>query len=540
MATKPTEKHSAVAHDVEIIPGTEIMADVGGVHYAHAGGSQSGSVLIPQPSNNPSDPLNWSLTWKLTTALSQLLYVWVLVCSALSLAPMFPFLGMEFHLGQQQLSLLTGLNVITLGFANIFIVPLSNIFGRRPISIFFGFLVILTNIWQALATTHKSFLAARACNGIVAATSETIMVQVIADMFYLHERGAWMGLYFTFYFSGAFLGPIMSGNIAARHGWRSFFWLSVALAAFVTILLIFAFPETRWRRSNGNHPSSSKVTKDMKDNPHIQDAPIDSEANSEHHDGQLVGKGQPSKAQWSPIQRPDGKWLQFIVRDLTTPFLVFFNPIIFWAALMLAGPADLLLLFNLTESGLFGSPAYNFSPGQVGYTNFAFFVGGLIGLATAGPLSDWTARLLTKRNGGIREAEFRLPSMIPYVIFFIISHVVGAVGYTQLWRWSAIVVCGFGFSGLAVTSIPTIAIAYAVDCYKPISGEIMIVATVLKNVLGFCLSYWVFQVLAEKGWIAVVDVPGRLDDTLVLLGQESEEVDEEFGAPSHGGYALIM
>lgn len=148
--------------------------------------------LVPHPTNNPNDPLNWSRLWKYLTAFSQLFYVWVLVCSALSMAPMFPLLGAEFHLGQQALSLLTGLNVITLGFANIFIVPLSNIFGRRPISIFFGFLVILTNIWQALATTHKSLLAARACNGIVAATSETIMVQAIADMFFLHERGFWV------------------------------------------------------------------------------------------------------------------------------------------------------------------------------------------------------------------------------------------------------------------------------------------------------------------------------------------------------------
>lgn len=126
------------------------------------------------------------------TAVSQLLYVWVLVCSALSIAPMFPLLGAQFHLGQQALSLLTGVNVLTLGFANILIVPLSNIFGRRPISIIAGFFVILTNIWQALATSHQSLLAARACNGIVAATSETIMVQVIADMFFLHERGFWV------------------------------------------------------------------------------------------------------------------------------------------------------------------------------------------------------------------------------------------------------------------------------------------------------------------------------------------------------------
>jgi MFS family permease len=90
---------------------------------------------------------------------------------------------------------------------------------------------------------------------------------------------------------------------------------------------------------------------------------------------------------------------------------------------MLAGPADLLLLFNLTESPLLSSPAYRFNPGQVGYTNFAFFVGGIIGVATAGPFSDWLARRSTKKNNGIREAEMRLPALIPFVCFFIISHV---------------------------------------------------------------------------------------------------------------------
>ena len=442
--------------------------------------------------------------WKLTVAISQLIYVWVLVCSALSLAPMFPFLAQEFHLDQQQLSLLTGLNVITLGFANIFIVPLSNIFGRRPTSIFFGVLVVLTNVWQALATSHQSLLAARACNGVVAATSETIMVQVIADMFFLHERGFWVGTYFTLYFSGAFLGPIMAGNIAAHHGWRSFFWLSVALTAFSTLLLVFTFPETKYHRA----PDTTTTTPTAQDEKisaadRQASASEDSEANSVLPAADHVGRGKPSKRQFMPVQKLERNWLSFIVRDLTTPLIVFFNPIIFWSALMLAGPADLLLLFNLTESGLLGSPAYGWSPSAVGYSNFAFFVGGLVGVATAGPLSDYLARRATIKNNGIREAEMRLPALIPYVCFFIISHVVGAVGYQRLWPWEVILICGFGFSGLAVTSIPTISIAYAVDCYKPISGEIMIVGTVLKNVLGFCLSYWVFDVHAMSGWVSV-------------------------------------
>jgi MFS family permease len=118
---------------------------------------------------------------------SQWLFTWIAVTGALSIAPMFPLLGQEFHLNNNQLSMLTGITVITLGFANFIIVPLSNIFGRRAISLVFSVLIMLTCIWQALAT--------RAVNGLVCATSESIPVQMIADVFFLHERGLWTGVY---------------------------------------------------------------------------------------------------------------------------------------------------------------------------------------------------------------------------------------------------------------------------------------------------------------------------------------------------------
>ena len=114
---------------------------------------------------------------------------------ALSIAPMFPLLGEEFSLNQQQLGMLTGIAVITLGYANFLIVPCSNIFGRRPTSILFSILTLLTCIWVALATSHKSLLAARACNGLATATNESLMMQVVADIFFLHERGFWTGVY---------------------------------------------------------------------------------------------------------------------------------------------------------------------------------------------------------------------------------------------------------------------------------------------------------------------------------------------------------
>jgi hypothetical protein len=42
----------------KIYPGTEIMKDVGSHHFVKAG--RSSDVLVPQPSDDPHDPLNWS------------------------------------------------------------------------------------------------------------------------------------------------------------------------------------------------------------------------------------------------------------------------------------------------------------------------------------------------------------------------------------------------------------------------------------------------------------------------------------------------
>lgn len=130
---------------------------------------------------------------------------------------MFPLLGKEWHLDETQLSLLTGACVLALGYANFIIVPFSNIFGRRMTSLILALLVLLTEVWEALATSYNSFLAARVLNGLTTATAESLMVQVISDIFFLHERGLWMGIYFTSYFFGLFLGPIMAGNIAERY-----------------------------------------------------------------------------------------------------------------------------------------------------------------------------------------------------------------------------------------------------------------------------------------------------------------------------------
>jgi hypothetical protein len=302
----------------------------------------------------------------------------------------------------------------------------------------------------------------------------------------------------------------MAGNIGAHHGWQSFFWLETALSGFAIILIAVTFPETKYHRNNAAkqsifvvhraHRSERELEEQLQKQP-SQSASQDSDRTS--LETPILLKGRPSRAQFMPFRKPDARWKMFVVRDTRTPIKVFFNPIILWAGLMLAGPADLVLFFNMTESPVLAAPPYNFKPDKVGYTNFAFVVGALIGLATAGPYSDWVAARATRNNGGVREAEMRLPALWVYMIITMLSLILGGLAYQYQWAWGHIVVWGFGFAGLSVTTVPTICIAYAIDCYKPISGEIMVVATVCKNFIAFSYSYWVFDLAhtSESGWI---------------------------------------
>jgi len=245
---------------------------------------------------------------------------------------MFPLLGKEFHLNNSQLAMLPGITVITLDFANFIIVPLSNISGRRATSLVFSVLITLTCVRQALATSHKSLLAARAVNGSVCATSESIPVQMIADVFFLHERGLWMGVYLwvisiatdpnkddeyihhsTGYFMGAFLGPVIASFISSHHGWQSFFWLETALSGVSILLIALTFPETKFYRGDAAVRNTSTIlngsesvsieNQSQTEQSTTHTAAPDSEMSS--METAIATKGRPSRAQSKPFQKLD-------------------------------------------------------------------------------------------------------------------------------------------------------------------------------------------------------------------------------------------
>ncbi|KAF1977438.1 MFS general substrate transporter [Bimuria novae-zelandiae CBS 107.79] len=533
----------------EIIPGTEVMTDVGAHHFVKGAHR---TVLVPQPSDDPHDPLNWSTPWKLVCITAAIMATFTQGLGPLALAPAFPALMQEFECSLADAVQFTGVCILVLGFSNFIWVPISTSFGRRPVYLASQLINFGTSIWRAKAQSYGSFMGACVVNGIGAGPSETIMPAIIADIFFLHDRGKWNTLYWVVCMGSLMVGPIINGAMVETVGWRNFWWLNTGLFGLSFVMVVFMFPETKFHRANATEgvvpekpsPSASasasstekggitaydeRVDGSPDDDEKIAHVPTASSPLPAAAEEGLsreetaardpyLGKGTPSKSQWAIFQS-NAHPLKTILLDLWIPWKLFAFPIVEFASFATSWSCSSFLTLNLTQSQAFAAPPYNFKPLIIGFMNFAILVGALIGLATAGPLSDWVSARSTKRNNGIREPEMRLPAMIPYIIIMYLGNIIVSVGYDNHWPWEAIVIIGFTCAGIQVAAIPGIVSTYAVDSYKPVAGNLFVSITVNKNVWGYGFSKFITPWAEKAGFVPPIMTNGSLILLWCLFG----------------------
>jgi hypothetical protein len=93
------------------------MADIGSNHFVKSTG-KSHRVLVPQPSEDPNDPLNWSTAWKISAIVAASFVTFTQGFGPLSLAPMFGDYIEAFHCSLADAVQFTGVAILVLGFSN--------------------------------------------------------------------------------------------------------------------------------------------------------------------------------------------------------------------------------------------------------------------------------------------------------------------------------------------------------------------------------------------------------------------------------------
>ncbi|KAJ9606374.1 hypothetical protein H2200_009335 [Cladophialophora chaetospira] len=519
-----TSDETAVRHELEetlhtaLFPGTEVMTDVGGVHFKHSGKT----VLVPQPTDDPSDPLNWSFMWKMLSMAGMIITTFSWTIGPLAISSQVPYYMAEWDRSLPDVIQFIGVSILVLGFSNFIWVPIGRAYGRRPMALLANILNVASMIWRAEAKSYGSFMGACVLTGIACGPSETLPGMLVADFMFLHQRGFYMSLYLWIGWTGTLIGPVIAGVMSDNYGWRSFWWLCTAVAVFSTVYQIFLMPETRWgdRHVPIVHEPVDGISgagaAEGKNELRLEET---AQQSAETGTNEIVIKmtGKPNKAQFSLWGKFDKASAKGTLSALIMPFRLFAYPIVLWSSFVFAWAASMLVIINVTQSQAFGGPPWSMSPADVGYTNFGAVVGVAISLVVAGPLSDWVSAWLTRRNKGIREPEMRLVALLPFTVSCLLGGILVAVGYQHQWSWEGIVIGGYALLGLVLPALSAISLTYSIDSYKPVAGEILVAATVVKNLWAYGMTKYFNNWISDVGYIEPIMVDTALAICFVSL-----------------------
>lgn len=92
--------------------------------------------------------------------------------------------------------------------------PLTSVYGRRPVSLICLLLACLGSIGSACATTFGVLLGTRVICGVGIAGMMSIGSAVVNDIFFLHERGFKTGIWTWFLVNGAHTAVLCKSTVS--------------------------------------------------------------------------------------------------------------------------------------------------------------------------------------------------------------------------------------------------------------------------------------------------------------------------------------
>ncbi|KAK1048601.1 hypothetical protein LTR74_017511 [Friedmanniomyces endolithicus] len=341
--------------NLQHVPGTATLEDLtephtGTPHHANVKHGKDGIILVPQPSDDPRDPLNWPL-WRrdLITGILCLLSV---IASTLSplLAANTLTLTLYFETSFTNIALLTGYHLLGVGIAGFIFVASARVWGKRHLYLIGTIIIIISSAWggasgdgnaeatlvgvQRRKRLYNSLLAARFFQGIGLAPFEALVNASVGDLYFVHERGLRMALSNLSLFGGAFFTPVIVGKLTSTLGWQwSFYLLAIFAAAMLPLVILFV-PETTYTRADRLNTDIARTpnAEYYKPTSHELQPPSPGTSSPSNPTPTTTAPALLSRANLSPFngRHTPTPFLKLLLR----PFPLFLHPGILWACLI--------------------------------------------------------------------------------------------------------------------------------------------------------------------------------------------------------------
>lgn len=317
-------------------------------------------------------------------------------------------------------------------------------------------------VWlgRASESSYNNLLLARAFLGAFEAPIESIVPSTVTDLFFLHDRGEKVSLYSLSVLSGNELGPVFSAILIQRLGTAWAFYLIGAVIHVNALTILLAMPETKY---TGPRPAFLSYE--------AEEVVVVHQHDEARRDSLVCVHGRI---------KPRSAWSDLVVwreadphvslgKAFVRPFLLVTYPTVLWASVVYGMSLSWNVILASLVSQLFGAAddAYRFDSQAQGLVFLSPFVGSVLGTYLCGPLSDRIATYYTKRNGGVREPEMRLPTCALAAALVFLGALVTGVTYRYRTHWMGPVV-GFGVVSAGAQMGATLSMSYALDCHKEV------------------------------------------------------------------------
>ncbi|ORZ03336.1 major facilitator superfamily domain-containing protein [Syncephalastrum racemosum] len=164
--------------------------------------------------------------------------------AAISYFPALNSMRQEFNTSVQLINTTVTVYIIFQGLSPSFWGSLADLWGRRPVYIMTLTIYVGACIGLALAPNYAVLLAMRILQPIGSSSTIAIGAGIMSDIALPSERGGFYGFYSMGQVAAPVIGPVVSGLLADKAGWRWIFWWLAMLGLAAFLVIFFFLPET--------------------------------------------------------------------------------------------------------------------------------------------------------------------------------------------------------------------------------------------------------------------------------------------------------
>lgn len=162
-----------------------------------------------------------------------------------AMLPALPEIGAELSPGNlNRVQLIITIFALGMGIGTLFVGPLADRFGRKPVIACGALIYILATIMAALAPTLETMLAARLVMGLGASAPRVIAMALTRDLYSGREMARILSFVMLVFTLIPALAPSLGALIIAVSNWRAIFIAFAVFAAIATLWLMVRQPET--------------------------------------------------------------------------------------------------------------------------------------------------------------------------------------------------------------------------------------------------------------------------------------------------------